>query len=42
MHLKVKRRDVTKDVNMGVNVIGMVFKAMVLVIINLGKKIDGD
>lgn len=32
-HLKVKKRGGTRDVNMGVNVIGMVFKAMILAIV---------
>lgn len=31
--MKVKKRGGTGDVNMGVNVIGMEFKAMILVII---------
>lgn len=42
MPLKIRRRGGTRDVNMEVNVIGMVFKAIILVIITLRKKIYGN
>lgn len=42
MHLKVKRQGGCRDVNMEVNVKGMVFKAMIFVIIILEKKLGGD
>lgn len=41
-HLKVKRQGGSRDVNMEVNVKGMVFKTMIFVIIILEKKIGED